>query len=867
MRPPIFQEPEGDELRLLEREDALTALAGAYGAATAGEGRVVLVTGEPGIGKTTLVASFLAGLDATTKVLVGTCDDLTIARPLGPFSDLVGSVSPPLEQAILGGAPPQELHPLLIAELDARSRTTVLVLEDVHWADGATLDAIRFLARRIAPLRALLVLTLRSGETPLEHPLQAALGDIPASSAAFVELAPLSPTAVADLAGPEAHEVFAATRGNPFFVTELLAADGEAGVPRSVAHSVLGRASRLDDGARRLVELVAVVPRRVSTSLLDRAFPEWADAAAEPERRHLLEVRPHWVAFRHELARKAVLESLPAATRRQLHAEILGALLAADGDAAEIVHHAEAAGAEAVVAEHALVAARRAAALHATREAYAHFHRAADFLDRHPRREQAEILEELGDAAFFAGRVADAIAAAQRSRAIWEELGDAEAVGRCTRGLSRLYWFSGDGAVARASALEATRLLEPLGDSQELACAYASAAQLAMLAGEGGEARAWGSRALALAERLGSEGTRAHVYVTLGTVEIQDDPERTGPLLEARRLAAAAGERHESVRALTNLGYSLLFWGLPHDADPHLREALAEAEEHEIHHLASYARVSLAWLDLRAGNWAAAERTAAAEARRGASVSELLARTVLAELALRRGDEDADEQLAAVHERAWRTGDAARVIPVLLLIAESSLLDRPRPLLELEQLLRRPLRETRLTVTLGAAAALAGLRLDVDGPRSSPFTLVARRDWSAAADAFGRAGWSYDRALALTLTDDAAALAEALEIARSLGAEPLARRATRRLRRLGLRVPRGPYGAARENRAGLTARQLEVLRLVADGRTNAEIADELVVSLRTAEHHVAAILAKLGASSRREAARRAGELELLATSA
>jgi DNA-binding CsgD family transcriptional regulator/energy-coupling factor transporter ATP-binding protein EcfA2 len=862
--PPIFHEREGGETRLLEREDALALLHRAHADAAAGEGRIVLVTGEPGIGKTTLVAAFVAGLDAETTVLVGTCDDLSIARPLAPFADLVGSVSGPLEAAILGGARPQELHPLLHAELDVRSRPRVLVLEDVHWADGATLDAITFLARRIAPLHALLVLTLRPGETPLEHPLHAVLGDIPSSSAVFVELAPLSAEAVADLAGRDAAAaVFAATGGNPFLVTELLAAGGEP-VPRSVAHAVLGRASRLDEDARRLVELVAAVPRRVSTSLLDRAFPRWAEVAAEPERRQLLEVRPRWVGFRHELARRAVLESIPVATRRRLHAEILAALLATDGDPAEIVHHAEAAGAEDVVAEHALVAARRAAVLHSTHEAYAHFHRAVDFLDRQPPSEQAAVLEELADAAFFAGRVADAIAAAQRASAIWQELGEAEPVGRCTRGLSRLHWFAGDGAVARAAGREATRILEPLGDSQELAYAYSSVAQLAMLEGEAGEARLWGRRALELADRLGSAPVRAHVLVTLGTVDIQADPEQTETLIEARRLAAAVGEHHEAVRALTNLGYSLLFWGLPGRARPYLEQALAEAEEREIHHLAGYARISLAWLDLRAGNWGEAERAAAAEARKGASVSELLAQTVLAELAVRRGDADADAQLRRLHHRAWRTGDVARVIPVLSLIAESSLLDRPRPLGELEELLRQPLHESRLTVTLGAAAAVAGVDVAVEGPSSSPFTHVAARAWPAAADAYGDAGWSYDRALMLTLTDDRDALAEALEIARTLGAAPLARRAARCLRQLGLRVPRGPYGAARENRARLTARQLEVLRLVVDGRTNAEIADQLVVSLRTAEHHVAAILAKLGASSRRDAARRAGELDLLA---
>ncbi len=859
MVPPIFREPERGDVRLLERDDTLAVLARAHTDAAGGEGRVALVTGEPGIGKTTLVSSFLAGLDGETKVLVGTCDDLSIARPLAPFADLVGSVSQPLEQAIRDGAPPQELHPLLHAELDARSRTTVLVLEDVHWADGATLDAITFLGRRIAPLRALLVLTLRPGETPPDHPLHAALGAIPATIAAFVEPAPLSAAAVADLAGREADEVFAATRGNPFLVTELLAC-AEDDVPRSVAHSVGGRLSRLDGDARGLVELVAVVPRRVATSLLDRVLPEWPAVAADPERRHLLEVRPRWVSFRHELARKAVLETIPAATRRRLHGEIAAALLAANGDPAEIVHHAEAAGAEDVVAAHALVAARRAAALHSTREAHAHFRRAADFLERHSRPEQAAILEELGAAAFFAGGIADAVAATQQACGIWAELGDVQSVGRCSRVLSRMHWFAGDGEIARARAVEATRILEPFGDSGELGCAYSGAAQLAMLAGDVDGARRWGRRALELAGRLELHDTRAHALVTLATVDVQADPGQIAPLLEAHRVAAAAGEHHEAVRALTNLGYSLMFWGLPRESRPYLEQALAAAEEREIHHLAGYARISLAWLDLRAGNWSEAERVLAAETRRGTSVSELLARTLLAELAVRRGDGDADERLRELYDRAWRTGDVARVIPVIALIAESSLLDRPRRFAELEELLRQPLHETRLTVTLGAAAALAGIEIDVDGPAASPYTHVAARDWKAAADAYGDAGWSYDRALVLTLTDDPGALAEALEIARSLGAAPLARRATRRLRELGLRVPRGPYAAARGNRAGLTARQLEVLRLVADGRTNAEIADALVVSLRTAEHHVAAILAKLGASSRRDAVRRAGDL-------
>ncbi len=139
---------------------------------------------------------------------------------------------------------------------------------------------------------------------------------------------------------------------------------------------------------------------------------------------------------------------------------------------------------------------------------------------------------------------------------------------------------------------------------------------------------------------------------------------------------------------------------------------------------------------------------------------------------------------------------------------------------------------------------------------------MLRRDWAAAADAFGEVGWSYDRALMLSLLEDEEPLLEAIEIARALGAEPLTHRVALRLREVGARVPQGPRDTTRANPAGLTARQLEVLSLLTEGLTNAEIADRLVVSPRTAEHHVAAVLTKLGATTRRDAARRATELGL-----
>src|SRR5262249_9707071 len=121
-------------MELLEREDALAALGAAYASAENSEGRIVFVTGEPGIGKTSLVRRFLESLEPGSRVLVGTCDSLNIPRPLGPFRDFAGNVSAELAAALAAGAAPHEIQSLLVEELDLPPRPTVLVLEDVHWA-------------------------------------------------------------------------------------------------------------------------------------------------------------------------------------------------------------------------------------------------------------------------------------------------------------------------------------------------------------------------------------------------------------------------------------------------------------------------------------------------------------------------------------------------------------------------------------------------------------------------------------------------------------------------------------------------------------------------------------------------------------
>jgi hypothetical protein len=589
-------------VQLLEREEQLAILVGAAEEAAAGRGCVVLVEGEPGIGKTALVARAAADLAGTARLLVGRCDDLTIPRPLAPLTGLTGDITDGLRTALASTATQTDARHLLLAELGRPPGPTVLVLEDVHWADEATLDLITVLGRRIGDLPAMLVLTFRGGEPAPGHPLWATLGAVAGVRSHHLRPRPLSRDAVATLAGQDADRVYAMSGGNPFYVSELLGS-GSRELPPSVANAVLGRAARLGDEGRRLIELVAMVPSRVGTDVLDTVMPWWEEAAEEPERRQLLQVDAHHVSFRHELARTAIRSSVPVARRRRLHGEILQALLGSDADPADIVHHAEEAGDPDVVAGHVLTAARRADAVGANREAHAHYRRAGDLAERFAETDQATLFEELARTAYLVGQLPAAFEAIGRSIALRDALGDVAGVGRCLRMRSRYHWYAGDGETARQHAQAAVETLTPLGDSVELARAYGTVGQLAMLASDVDGALTWCGRAIELATRLGDDETRVHALVTQGMARCFADPDDTTSLLTAHEEADRVGEHHEAVRALLDLADHEFLWVRPQAAWTANQRAAQYARDHEVDTLHAFLDVMAAWHRLRLGAW------------------------------------------------------------------------------------------------------------------------------------------------------------------------------------------------------------------------------------------------------------------------
>jgi DNA-binding CsgD family transcriptional regulator/tetratricopeptide (TPR) repeat protein len=849
---------------LLEREEERTALAGALEASRAG-GRIVLVAGEAGIGKTSLVAATCRETPRR-RVLWGACDPLVTPRALGPVWDVARDAGGPLLELLERGASREALLGALLAELDERGAAT-LVVEDLHWADDATLDLLALAARRLPRRHGCLVLTCRTdalGERPAVRTVLAAL---PREATIRVELEPLSPAAVDALARPAGRDgaaVHALTGGNPFLVTEALSAPGDRAVPASVRDAMAQRLAALDPPAREAAEVAAVVPGQVELALAETLGlrPEAVEACLAAG---ILEARGPALAYRHELARRAVEDELSPVRHRELDLRVLAALEAQGADPARLAHHARRAGDVDAIRRLAPRAAQAAASAGGHGDALEHWEAALAAGGTPEEVERA--LEGVATEAYLGGRSERALEARRALLARHEAAGDALRVGDELRRLSRALWWAGRGEEADAAAERAVAVLEAFPDSRELAMAISGRSQLAMLSQRHREAIDLGLRAVALGRALGDDAIVCHALTNVGTA-MMDRPDplpARGILEEAHVIAVDAGLDDDACRAIVNLAWMTLMWRRDAEgARADIERALAFARERELEGYVQYLLGARAHLRMLVGEWAAAEADAHAslELEHQPGPRPCPGLIVLGRLDARRGGTEAGSFLDRAWARSVDTGELQRLGPAAAARAEhawleddpAGVLDAVGDVYDLAVARRDPWQMGELAYWRWRA----GVRDPAQEGTPAPYARSIAGDPRGAAEAWTALGFPYEAADALADSPDEADAIEALRTFDRLGAARSAARLRRRLRAAGLRrIPRGPRAASREAPAGLTPRQLEVLALLAEGATNAEIAERLVISPKTVDHHVSAVLAKLGVASRREAAQAA----------
>src|SRR6266508_4172084 len=766
-------------VRLLERDAELGRLRETLRRAGQGRGSVVLVSGEAGIGKTSLVRAFAEHARARARVLIGVCDDLVPPRTLGPFRDMARGGDGPLAEAAASAAERDAVFGAVYQELSDRS--TVMIVEDVHWADDATLDVVRYLAWRIAELPSVLVLTYRDDELRDDHPLRRVLGALARQDVQRLALRRLSPSAVQELATPhgaDARAVLHATGGNPFFVTEVLASP-DADVPATVRDAVLAPLARLP---------------------------------------------------RVELSRLA--------------------------------HHAHEAGEPEQVVEHGLAAAREAAAAGAFHEALAHYELVLRWSGLLPDEQRAAIMEDSVWVLYNLSRFDKAVARAREVVRLRELLGDQAALGQALTTLSRTLYMVNDPAGSEEAVTRAVALLEPLGDRRRLARAYTYLAAILELTDRLDEAISRARQALELGERTGQQDVVAHSLNYLGYALLdRGDPSGAEHLRRAVAIARAAHHYEYAQRSYTNLVEGLYRLGRFKELDEPIALGLAYAREYGFaSHEYNLEAHRCMLLTLR-GQWAEAEaglrRLLAGE---DPGVLASFGLSALGRLLARKADPTA----GALLERAWQTATRTNSVQAIALagiarVESACLRGDHRAAYERAKL---PLERTAVQGAERYRGELLRLLVRCGHPARGfagcppEYALGIEGDWRGAAEAWRSLGAPYEHALELAASGRPPELLDALRALDQLGAVAAADIVRRELRRLGVaRLPRRPQPRTRANPAGLTGRQLEVLGLLADGLTNAEIADRLVVSVRTVDHHVAAILSKLNVATRREAAR------------
>ena len=855
-------------MRLIERESQLAALHEYAEEAGRGRGRLVLISGESGVGKSVLLEEF-AREAGRARWHWAACDGLFTPAALGPLLEIAGQLGGELLRLCRAEARRDRLYAALLQQLTEVSTPTVLVIEDVHWADEATLDLLTYTGRRLQHMHVLLLVSFRDDALVANDPLRLTLGALASQrTTRRLSLPTLTAGGVAALArGTEidAAELHRLTAGNPFYVTEVLQGGTDA-LPASVRDAVLARTTTLTASARNALEVAALIGSRMQSELLVSLLED--PLIMDKLISHGLLIKDgDDLRFRHEIARVVIEAAIPPYRKAAIHAKIMEGLLTAGcNDDARLAFHAEGAGRADLVLWYGPRAARRASELWSHREAAAQYDRALRSAPESDTRTRAELSDALAHELALLDRWEESAETRTAALELWRKAGDPGRESQSVRELSKAKWRLCRGPESVRAAEAALLLAEPLGASRELAWAYESIAAKRVSRARYAEGIGIARQAREMAAPFGLTDLISDSLKVEGHAVRGMDGEWAVPMQAALESALSGGHEEQAGLAFAVM-YRMYCDDLQfQEAERSYGDALAYCEEHDIGTFAVCLQGQRTALLEQSGRWdeCVSLGHTLLDQRLLSPWNRLRPLCSTAMVMARRGRpgfwqylDEAMQSTTQLEEPEWiRPVGIARTEAYWLegrLDAAISELDRVR------------------SFSAGAPAVdrcwmalwlwrLTGTAHPVD---REPFASQLAGDGARAATLWDRLGCRYQAALALWDSKEEDLLRESLSRLVDLGAEAAARLVRRTMRDLGIRsIPAGARTATRAHPRGLTPREQEILQLLSEGQSNEEISHNLFISVRTVENHVSAILIKLSSDSRKSAAEEARRLGL-----
>src|SRR5215203_4019076 len=864
-------------MELIERDGFLRSLETTFERVTNGEGHCVLLSGEAGIGKTSLIKSFYKEKKDNCKIYQGTCDALFTPRPLAPIYDIIWQIEHDTKENELYNVDRALLFNQLFHGLEQQKKSVIIIIEDIHWADEATLDFIKFFARRIGRIHCLFILSYRDNEILDYHPLRNVLGQLPSDSLTRLQLQPLSRQAVEKMAeerGYKGEDVFSISGGNPFYVTEILASYSP-GVPENIKDSILAVYDRQEEGTKHAWQICSVIPEGLEINRFAKIKSSWEEEMDHCFALEIIIIKNGKIIFKHELYRRTIEGSLSPFKRIALNKKILELFLDSfeeEGEIERIVHYAKNANENKLVTKYAPIAARQAACVGSHIEASKLFLTAMEYSDGNDEDQMVELYESYAYECYLTNQTKDAIIYQGKALKLWQKKNGVERAGHSLSFLSRLWWFDGNREEAEKYGKQAIEILQSQPCSKAKAMAYSNMSQLKMLSDETAECIEWGNKAIDMAKEIKDDEILSHAMNNVGTIlwknksSIEKGKEM---LFESLDIALRNSFHEHAARSYSNIGSIYLLFKEYELAKQVLEEGINYCEERNLDASKNYKLYAKARMFFETGDWQQAsliiENLLLNPSQLGSVKTTALA--LLAIIKIRKGEEDALVYLNQAKLLAMKTKEHGRIIPIVTAELEYEWLTGKQRITEDELKLSIELvqRVDNNILNNEFAFWLQKVRKkEIDLPQLyQPYKLLKEGKIRSAAVFWETIGCPYEKAFALFAgnEDD---MKNALLIFQQIGAEAVYEKIKMEMRAAGIKkIPRGLRESTKNNPAQLTNRELDVLQLLQKGIQNKEIAGTLFISPKTTDHHISSIFFKLDVNSRSKAVTEAVRLGIL----